>query len=148
MVRSLSVAVVVLALVGGYVATNSHAQQTAEQQLQNVLLTYFQGMQEENLDKCMSVYHGEGPGRGGAEQSMRGLFPVTDFTYEVRDFKILGGDDRYATVRFKNYTKLVGEPKIVVQKKESLTEMLAVYRPGADGSWKLWTMTLLENDPK
>jgi hypothetical protein len=149
MLRKVSFLVVALGLAVTSAATIALAQQpSAEQQIQNALLTYFAGMQEESIEKCLSVYHGDGPGRMPAEQSMRNLFPVTDFTYEVRDVKILGGDERYAAVRFKNFTKLVGEPKIVVNKKESLTEMLAVFRPGADGSWKLWTMTMLESEPK
>ncbi len=149
MFRKVSFLVAALGLIGASAATIVMAQQpSAQQQIENALRTYFAGMQEESLDKCMSVYHGDGPGRMPAEQTMRNIFPNTDFTYELRDIKILGGDDRYAAVRFKNYTKLVGEPKIPVTKKESLTEMLAVFRPGVDGSWKIWTMTLLENDPK
>lgn len=130
------------------VTEGADAPSDLEPKLLAVMMVNVQGLRDENMERCLTAFHVDGPGRKNAEASMRQLFPVTDFEYEPRGFKLLGVDDEFAVARFQQHTKLVGESKIPLKNKESDMDMLMVYKKNGDGEWKIWTSTMLKAEAK
>jgi len=123
-------------------------EQSLEAQLRSIVTTNLEGLTEENLEKCLELFHPDGPGRKAADATMRQLFPVVDFKYELRGFKLVGTDEDYAVARIQQRTILVGEPKIPVQYKQSDIDLLTVFKKNKDGVWKFWTSTVLSSAVK
>ena len=68
--------------------------------LQGIASELFQALQEENIEKSMSLFHPDAPNRAATQKSYETAFPSTQISYELKDFSYIGKDDKFAVVRF------------------------------------------------
>ena len=115
--------------------------------LQGIVSELFQALQEENIEKSMSLFHPDSPNRAATQKSYETAFPSTQISYELKNFSYIGKDEKFAVARF---TQSIGilelNGKKVTDPRRARLEIMMLFRPSGD-SWKIWKSIEIERLP-
>lgn len=112
--------------------------------LQGIASELFQALQEENIEKSMSLFHPDAPNRAATQKSYETAFPSTQISYELKEFSYIGKDDKFAVVRFiQSIGILELNGKKVTDPRRARLEIMMLFRQSGE-SWKIWKSIEIE----
>ena len=68
--------------------------------LKGIASSLFKALQDENIEKCMGLFHPDSPNRSSTQQKYESTFPSNEFVYELKEFSYFGKDEKFAAARF------------------------------------------------
>ena len=139
--------VILFFAITGFALAESPDATSLPSKLQGIASELFQALQEENIEKAISLFHPDSPNRATTQKSYEAAFPTTQISYELKDFSYIGKDDKFAVVRF---TQSIGilelNGKKVTDPRRARLEIMMLFRPSGD-SWKIWKSVEIERLP-
>ncbi|MDE0314919.1 MAG: hypothetical protein OXM61_08455 [Candidatus Poribacteria bacterium] len=109
------------------------------EEIEAVVMENLRATQAEDLNAMLNTIHSESPLYSQTEEMATVLFENYDVNYGLLVFRYIEQDEEYAIVRLKYSAQKLAGPDF----NDNNLDTIHVFRE-ENGSWKIWSMAILE----